>query len=87
MAQFPVEEPPRVFGMVLRIAAGRHVEDDAALAFLFLSLLCELQTELSFSDARGADDNSKRSRDQPAAEHDVEFGDPRLKSWALWRGH
>ncbi len=69
--QFPAEHPPGIIGMVLRIAAGRHVENDARLALLLQPGPGELQAELGLADAGGTDDDGQRARQQAAAEEFV----------------
>ncbi len=75
--QFPAEHPPRIFGVTLRIAPGRHVENDARPALLLQPGPGELQAELGLADARGTDDNGQRARQQAAAQPFVEAVDPR----------
>ena len=75
--QFPAEHPPRVIGVVLRIAAGRHVEDDARLALLLEPGAGELQAELGLADAGGTDDDGQRARQQAPAQQFVQALDPR----------
>ena len=61
--------------MVLRVAAGGHVEQDAGLALLRSTGMGELQAELRLADARRAEDDRHRARQQPAAEEFVETSD------------
>ena len=73
--QFPAEHPPRVVGVILRIAPGRHVENNARLALLLEPGAGELQAELGLADARGTDDDGQRARQQAAAQQLVQAVD------------
>ena len=66
--------------VVLVVAAGRHVEQDAAFAFLGFAVIEELDAQLSFADASGAQNDGQSSRQQPAAEAGIEFGDSGLNA-------
>ena len=70
--QLPAEHPPRVVGVVLRIAAGRHVENDARRALLLQPGPGELQSELGLADAGGTNDDRQRARQEAAAEQVIQ---------------
>ena len=71
--------------MVLRIAAGRHVEDDARAAFLRQAGAGELQAELRLADAAPTHDHGQGARQQSAAQVCVEAGDTGGKSRDIQR--
>ena len=70
-----MEHAAGIFGMTLGIAAGGHVENDSGMAFLSESGMGELDAELRFADAGGADDDGEPAGQESAAEEFVEAGD------------
>ena len=70
--EVPVEHPPGVLGMMLGVAAGRHVEDDARLALLPFAVPGECEAELCLADAGRPEDEGHRAGEQAPAEHGVE---------------
>ena len=84
--QLPAEHPPGVVGVVLRVAARAHVEEDASAAFLLQAGVGELQAELRLADAGRADHGRQRARQQPAAQQVVESVDAGGEAWSVGHG-
>ena len=61
--------------MALRIAPGRHVENNSRSALLPPPRFGKLQPQLRFANAGRADNHRQSPRQQPAAEEFVESGD------------
>ena len=72
VAKRPIEHPPGVGGVVLGVAAGTHVEEDARAALLPPSGVGELEPELGLADAGRSDDDGKRAGQEPPADEFVE---------------
>ncbi len=61
--------------MVLRIAARRHVEDDAAVSLVALTGVEIAKAQLRLADAGGSGHDRQRAGQQSTAQMRVEFGD------------
>ncbi len=59
--------------MILRVAAGRHVEDQSTLPLLAGTLLSEVQSELRLPDASGTEHDCQGPGQQTATQHCVQF--------------
>ena len=75
--QCPVDQSLCIRGMVLGIAAGRHIEQTAPLPFLLQSGVGELQAELGLADARCAHHDGQCARDQASTEQLIQFWNSR----------
>src|SRR5262249_56777619 len=85
LRQIPLKQPPGIFLLVLRVAAGGHVEDDSAFAFLPRSLGSKVQAQLRLADAGRAGDDGERSGHKTAPKQSIKFWNSSGKPVA--RGH
>ena len=74
-AEFPAAHSLGVFGLVLGIAAGCEVEDDAGLTILSGAGVGVADTELGLADSGGTHNDGQGAWDKSAAQGIVEFGD------------
>ncbi len=76
----PAKHSTRVIQLALRIAATGHIKHNAGLLFLRFSCVGELQSELCLADARGANHQRQRARQQAAPQMFIERGNSGRKS-------
>ena len=75
LRQGPVEQPTGVIGVVLRVAAAGHVEQDPALTFLGKTRVGEREAQLGLADAGGSGDDGQRSGQQSASQQVIKGGE------------